>query len=47
MQQIQRIRGERAGFWLPSTFTGRSSQAYHDALVEVAAELVGPRSVGG
>jgi hypothetical protein len=46
LRQIERIRAGRAGFWLASTFTDLTSQAYHDALLEVAASLA-TRTVGG
>ena len=40
LRQIERIRADRPGFWLrSSTFTDLTSQAYHDALLEVAGEL--------
>ncbi|MER7245832.1 hypothetical protein [Kribbella sp. NPDC000426] len=42
LQQIERIRAGRAGFWLRSTITDFTSQAYHDALVEVATALATP-----
>lgn len=39
VKQIERIRAGRPGFWLTSTFADLTSQAYHDALLEVAAAL--------
>lgn len=39
LKQVERIRAGRPGFWLASTSADITSQAYHDALLEVAAAL--------
>ncbi|MEU4290042.1 hypothetical protein AB0E63_17625 [Kribbella sp. NPDC026596] len=40
LRQIQRIRANRPGFWLhPATYNDLTTQAYHDALLEIATEL--------
>ncbi|WUJ74668.1 hypothetical protein OG809_15670 [Kribbella soli] len=39
LKQVERIRAGRPGFWLASISADVTSQAYHDALLEVAAAL--------